>query len=466
MAAALTDDEKLIREQFSKIQNPTLKKDLIENISVFFLKSKSSKTTLIKYNNDFKPLVSKIAGKNSLVIKKDSAGHEILEIGIGAELLKLQSTGRKDNSLAGKQLADLTEKGTLLSLYHSLDEVKEFINDSKIFEAWRNTFVETPKVVKKLVGSTSSFNCIHDATGQIYDGKKFSPDGGFCDLISKISKFEFSSKDAYNPADIWLVKPAEFARILKTIENISKNPETAIDQCNGLILAEYNAKNLYGISLKKMDSTGRYELHKNGDIPFYNIKPGKFKINLSPDVGACIEGQYHYKNVETGKEIKFKNRASTMGYVTTQTEFESDGTPSAARVGKCPTIIIDKIMADYHFERIKSISGYFGGSKSGPFFTKVNDSMLKEWYNMYKYCAAKPYITDEYKIKDVDVLKNIVNKAKNNPEQAGRICVKIQGLFIMYFLCKNDKDISNILTRMLNAAKKISDRNSFFIKVY
>lgn len=464
--ANLTDDEKVISQQFKNIKNPQLKKDLSSRLGIFFFKGKKGKTTLLKYNNDFKSDIRNIASKNGLNIKKDSQGHEILEIFIDGGILKLQSTGAKGNTTAGKHLADLTEKGTLLSLYHPIDEIKEFINDPKIFESWKNTFIETPKVIKKIVGAPSSFDCIHDATGQIYDGKKFKPDSGFCDLISKIAKYEFSSKDAYNPADIWLVKRGEFTRILKEVEKICKDPKTAIDQLNGFILEEYNSKKLYGISLKKMSGAGKFELHKNGDIPFYNIVPGKFRINMSPDEGACIEGQYQYRNVETGKDIKFKNRASTMGYVTTQTEFESDGTPSAARVGKCPTIIIDKIMGDYDHQRIKSISGYFGGSPQGPFFTKVTDSMIKEWFSMYQYCAKKSYITDEYKIKTADDLKGMVDKAKNNPNQAARICVKIQGLFIMYFLCKNDKDISSILTRMLNAAKKISDRNSFFIKVY
>jgi len=44
--------------------------------------------------------------------------------------------------------------------------------------------------------------------------------------------------------------------------------------------------------------------------------------------------------------------------------------------------------------------------------------------------------------------------------------MKIQGLKIMNFFIKNKKNLSGIMNKMINGAKKIDDSNGFFIKIY
>ena len=51
-------------------------------------------------------------------------------------------------------------------------------------------------------------------------------------------------------------------------------------------------------------------------------------------------------------------------------------------------------------------------------------------------------------------------------EIAKTMVMKIQGLKIMYFFVKNQKNLSSIMNKMINGAKKISDTNGFFIKIY
>jgi hypothetical protein len=51
-------------------------------------------------------------------------------------------------------------------------------------------------------------------------------------------------------------------------------------------------------------------------------------------------------------------------------------------------------------------------------------------------------------------------------EVAKNMAMKIQGLKIMHFFVKNKKDLSGIMNKMINGAKKISDSNGFFIKIY
>jgi hypothetical protein len=49
---------------------------------------------------------------------------------------------------------------------------------------------------------------------------------------------------------------------------------------------------------------------------------------------------------------------------------------------------------------------------------------------------------------------------------AENMVMKIQGLKIMNFFITNEKDLSAIMNKMINGAKKVSDTNGFFIKIY
>jgi len=60
----------------------------------------------------------------------------------------------------------------------------------------------------------------------------------------------------------------------------------------------------------------------------------------------------------------------------------------------------------------------------------------------------------------------IINIAKSNMDIAKNMAMKIQGLKMMHFFVKNKKDLSGIMNKMINGAKKISDSNGFFIKIY
>ena len=49
---------------------------------------------------------------------------------------------------------------------------------------------------------------------------------------------------------------------------------------------------------------------------------------------------------------------------------------------------------------------------------------------------------------------------------AENMVMKIQGLKIMHFFIKNKKNLSTIMNKMINGAKKINPDNGFFIKIY
>lgn len=457
---------KQIKEYFKGIENKNLSNDLIKLADIFGIKSQNSKTVEIVYNKDDGSTMRELSRKYGISITPDR--HQAMLIPSKNLTLRIRLTGAKigGSGQLGKLKNDLTEKATIMSVYNTLSEIQTFLKDyPDLYLSWKGTFEETSKAIKSIIKNVNNYVCIHDGSGEVYNGKNFSKDGGFSNLISKIGRFEFSSKDAYTPADIWFVKKSEYDNILKLLNEFVKEPESAVDRCNALILKSYEDGDLYPISLKKLEGKAKIEIHKDKVLPVYKVDP--INIDLNMGLTGAMLGQYKYKNDGESGVIRFKMRATTLGYTMAQTEFESDGSSGSgksAMVGKCPTKDLDKIMKDYNHKRIDSIK-YFGGTKNGPYFTEATPQKIKEWFDMYKYCASKGYVTDKYPLKSLEDMKSLVGKAKNDYDSAARLCIKIQGLFLLYFLCKEDKHISDIITRMLNAAKKISARNAFFIKI-
>jgi hypothetical protein len=166
-------------------------------------------------------------------------------------------------------------------------------------------------------------------------------------------------------------------------------------------------------------------------------------------------------NDDTKKKINLQVRGFPHSYGTAQTEITSDGTPTGGRLGKIPTKVIDSIMNQYDDTRISSIK-YFGKPKP---FENFDDDKIKETYEMYKTVIKDSKVSNKKSL----TLKNygdIIKIAKKDMDVAKTMAMKIQGLKIMHFFVKNKKDLSGIMNKMINGAKKISDTNGFFIKIY
>ena len=155
--------------------------------SLFFDKE-TSKTITFKYNKNFIPDMKKFAKQFNLVSKTDSSSHFIVQIEISSpkpKLIYFKSTGKDltkgTANSAGKALANAGELATVLSLTQEINSPEDtkqkfFIDNPQFFEPWKNTFIQTPKAVNKIVGNLKAFDIIHDAT----DSSHWS------DLITKL----------------------------------------------------------------------------------------------------------------------------------------------------------------------------------------------------------------------------------------------------------------------------------------
>lgn len=214
---------------------------------------------------------------------------------------------------------------------------------------------------------------------------EYNREGGFMDYITKIVTTEFkekvSKKDAWNPADIWLVRNEN--NIKKKIDQIVKKPrnETSIDELNAYLTELYlNARKsgtkgdaLTGLSLKKISGkTALYEEVNLNEKYFENIvkKSGAFlysvsKIKLNLQIEKMGKGWKfqtqdtilvvkNHKNVDT---YKFQIKGNTTSKYANLKFEPSEIANSAARMGKAPLELMAVIAKNHkHPELYNAIS--------------------------------------------------------------------------------------------------------------
>jgi len=369
--------------------------------------------------------------------------------------------GQSRNTL-GKKLADAGELATVMSLRKDIKTAKDtgqsiFVNNPEAFADWYTTFKYTRPAVKNIVGNLDKYDIIHDATDK----------SDFTKTISKfLSKAKISKKDSWNPADIYMVAKSTRKKVTEDLKKIVETygiSDGLVNMFNDKLYKLYKKNILYPISLKQLITEKANVDYANipgkVSVSDYNIKIAKFNCDLTTE-GKEI-GLFTFLNEDTKKQINLQVRGFPHSYGVAQTEITSDGTPSGGRLGKVPTKVVDSIMSQYKDARINSIR-YFGTPKP---FESFDENKIKETYKMYETVIKEPKVFNQKKLSYKEFVK-IIDIAKSNMDIAKNIVMKIQGLKIMHFFVKNKKDLSGIMNKMINGAKKISDTNGFFIKIY
>ena len=369
--------------------------------------------------------------------------------------------GGKSRNVLGKKLADAGELATVMSLQKDIKTAKDtgqsiFKDNPDAFSDWYNTFQYTRPAVKKIVGSLNNFDIIHDATDKSNFGTT---------IKAFLNKANISKQDSWNPADVYIISKNARVNIIKDLKKIIDTYDVSdglINMFNDKLYKLYKKKMLFPISLKQLISEKANVDYTNipGQVKVadYDIEIAKFNCNLTTE-GKEI-GLFTFNNKDTKKQITMQVRGFPHGYGTAQTEITSDGTPTGGRLGKIPTKVVDSVMGQYKDERITSIR-YFGSQP----FESFDKNKIEETYKMYETVIKDPKVNNEKSISFKEFDKTI-DIAKSNIDIAKNMVMKIQGLKIMNFFIKNKKDLSSIMNKMINGAKKIDDSNGFFIKIY
>ena len=372
-----------------------------------------------------------------------------------------KKSGGSRNAL-GKALADAGELATVMSLTKDIVTPADtgqrvFINDVDAFTAWIPTFKHTRAAVESVVGRLNTYDILHDATDR----------SDFKSVIDSFCKKIKTPKDSWNPADIFIIKSNKKNQIISELKDIVDTYEVKdglAQMFNNKIYEFFKAKLLYPISLKQLTSSSAQIEYTNepgrNTAANYNITINSFNCNLSA-TGKEI-GLFTFKNNDTNKVISMQVRGFPHGYGTAQCEITSDGTPTGGRLGKVSSAIIDKVLGEFDFERISSIA-YFGRAPNT--FSEFNEARISEVYSWYKTVVKHSKVSDMNPLT-LNEFKTLIKQAQLDYDTAENLCQKIQGLKMMYFFIKHESDLSIIMNKMINGAKKISSDNGFFIKIY
>lgn len=426
-------------------------------------------------------------------------------VDIAKQDIKKIVTGKSStNNAYGKELADAGELATILSLTDEIkcakDTKQDFFKEHEdAFNSWKNTFTYTKKHVKDIMKNKpiSQYDIVHDATDKGHNITK---------KINKISKeIGFANKNSYNPSDIYIVKKSltnnqklnkKFDRLFD-FAKLAKDKKTFAKQMNTFMYSLYQKNFYYPISLKKLDETGM------GHKEFSNVPNQKCNTYFVSDFSCEMKIDGSTKEIGgititvsiNGDEKKdtitmqFRPTGKTgVGPITFEiTKITS--AKSGGRIGKIPKDLIKPFFTDTKFSSgysniyTKALYSYdFWSSKPSKgniwldnFFKKETSS--KEVYDMLKYVVShmnSGVFSLSLSSASLKIYNNIKNKYSDfkkyclslSVEQQKNLSLELQGIVALFFLLKNEKDISYIITQFINGAKKEGALNGFFIKIY
>jgi hypothetical protein len=381
----------------------------------------------------------------------------------------------------------------------SYDSVEKVFKDTKLLKKFNKLFSKGGKPVfyydkknleyeaknipstkrSKEYGWIESFYAQQKVLISKFDKKEwteYNRDGGFMDYITKIITTEFkenvSKKDAWNPADIWLVRNEK--NIRKKIDKIVSKPrnETSIDDLNAYLIELYlNARKpgttgdaLTGLSLKKISGkTALYEEVNLNEKYFEDIvkKSGAFLYRLSSiKINLQIEkfGRgWKFKTQDTILVVKNNKNVDTYKFQikgnTTSTyanlKFEpSEIKASAARMGKAPLDLM-VIVAKNH----KRPELYNTTTKDWNKYHKTYDewaderdgqnNTFEDYKNMFNAIKALSALVDVGGVSNEDEFEENFDKVFSTKGQEHHANAKLQQLAWVYKLLNNFSTAKN-----------------------
>jgi hypothetical protein len=296
----------------------------------------------------------------------------------------------------------------------------------------------------------------------------FNRDGGFMKFISDLikSKFGISRKDAWNPADIFLIKQANVfkEKIKKELEGPSGTQ--TIKELNAIMRSMFEKREVVGISLKKI--SGKQALYeeinvnndfykkleqKSGD---YSLKLGKIILKLDLD-----KNKFRTKDSNIflfdgdGKEIaKYQLKGNTTSRLSNLVFEPVEKAAGSARLGKAPLQLVAKLAAFYdksmYNETTKNNANY-------PQDIKQFLKRQKEYEKMYDRLSKNPLVKEMGVRSKVEFLNNF-QKAFSGPEP-WIANIKLMQIYFIDKVLQLSKDKRNeFLTDLLFVSQKKGDK--------
>ena len=184
----------------------------------------------------------------------------------------------------------------------------------------------------------------------------FNREGGFMQFITDLisSKFGVSRKDAWNPADIWLIRtPMKYRKLI--LEELKGPSGTqTIRELNSIMRVMFKKRDVVGISLKLISGKqAQYEEINVEEDFFKHLESGEYDFKLSKiicklnlkgkDKFATQDTNVFLKDSRNNDVAKFQLKGNTTSRLANLKFEGTDLSASSARLGKAPLNLVEKL---------------------------------------------------------------------------------------------------------------------------
>jgi hypothetical protein len=355
--------------------------------------------------------------------------------------------------------------------------------------AWMSTFQKQAEALKNYLGSNNK--------GYIYSRDERN---GFMSFIEDIAKSRcgVSTKDNWDPADIYMVKKTKEGVIRKKLDSITKNTDEManIYSLNAYMRELIQSKDLVPVSLKAISKTktkADLELSNMGkgkakELIFENVGPLKCYANFGTNSKTPTEidngeiaGQFRAGESLVNWQTRNFNMSTPRGGV--QTDLTPTGKDAGAKIGKASADAIDEFFSK-NYSKLGIIRPVNAGKDPHiPLVGKWTPETIKYWVDFQKELSKMKVNGKDidfgdmkvmYKGKQVssgsfaDVLDYCIRE-EGSKYAGGRLSSKLTCMRWAYAWALIDKKglmQEWLKTLYYGAKKEFRDTNGPFIKIY
>jgi len=266
-------------------------------------------------------------------------------------------TAKQENGskVAFKLWIESVKTPTESQLFSEIVQVyPQLAKDVKLREIWLSTYTKQCIALKNYLGDSNK-------------GYSYSRDerDGFMAFIEDIAKKRcgVSTKDNWDPADIYMVRKTKENVIRKKLDSITKNPDKMANlySLNAYMRELIQTKDLVPVSLKAISKTkakADLELSNMGkgkqkELTFENVGPLKCYANFGTNNKTPTEidngeiaGQFKVNDTIVNWQTRNFNMSTPRGGV--QTDLTPTGKDAGAKIGKASADAIDEFFSKYY----------------------------------------------------------------------------------------------------------------------
>lgn len=359
----------------------------------------------------------------------------------------------------------------------------------KLREIWMSTYAKQATALVKYLGNNSGYNYSRDERD------------GFMAYIEDIAKKRcgVTTKDNWDPADIYMVRKSKERAIRAKIDEITKaaDPMANIYSLNSYMRELIQSKDLVPVSLKAISNT-----KKTADLELSNMGRGKQKEIVFTNVGALkcylnfgtnnktpteidngeIAGQFKAGETLVNWQTRNFNMSTPRGGV--QTDLTPTGKDAGAKIGKASADAIDEFFSK-NYSKLNVIRPVNAGKDPNiPGVGKWDKDTKKYWVDFQKELSkmkvnGQPIDFGDrkvmYKGKEVskgsfeEVLDYCIREEESTRYAAGRLSSKLTCLrwtYVWVLIERNGLMQEWLKTLYYGAKKEFRDTNGPFIKIY